>query len=796
MNLVIVESPAKAKTINKYLGKDYTVLASFGHIRDLPPKNGSVLPEENFRMLWELTPNAKKSLSEIKKASKKADRIILATDPDREGEAISWHILEVLKDAGLTKNKTVERVAFNEVTKTAIQKAMSEARDIDSNLVDAYMTRRSLDYLVGFNLSPVLWRKLPGSRSAGRVQSVALRLICERESEIEIFKAEEYWSILAKLKTPRGDEFDARLTHLNGVKLAKLDLKDEASANKAVAAIKAGDLYVSNIEQKAAKRHPAAPFRTSTLQQEAARKLYFGASNTMRIAQNLYEGVDIGGDTVGLITYMRTDGTTLSDDALNSIRGFIKKEYGDKYLPDNRRIYKSKNKNAQEAHEAIRPTDVSRTPESVAKYLSPEQLKLYTLIWQRTVACQMESALFDQLVVTIDDNKNQVLLRANGSRLAFDGFLKVYQESKDDDAEDDGDDTNRLLPAINDNEKMDVQNAEGTQHFTQPPPRYTEASLVKKLEELGIGRPSTYASIIQVLQARNYVTVENKRFFPEDRGRIVTAFLENFFKKYVEYDFTANLETQLDEISAGDQQWLKVIRAFWNDFNGNVGEAQKLSITEVLSALDEDLGPHFFPETEDGSDPRQCPVCKDGRQHIKVGKFGAFIGCTAYPECKYTKPLAVNDESQDDDAQKKAELSAEPKQLGKHPESDLPITLRVGPYGPYVQVGDADIDKKQIKRAAIPKNMQLTEIDFDKAMSLLALPRDIGPHPETKDMISAGIGRFGPYLKIDGKFKSLPKDEDLLTIGLNRAVDILGDLPHQPKKKRTAPKRRTTKKKS
>lgn len=787
MTVVIVESPAKAKTINKYLGKDFKVLASFGHIRDLPSKDGSVRPDDGFAMEWELTPNASKSLSEIKKAVKTDDTVILATDPDREGEAISWHITEILSDANLLKGKKIQRVVFHEVTKNAIKEAFNHPRDVDQDLVDAYLARRALDYLVGFNLSPVLWRKLPGSKSAGRVQSVALRLICERESEIEAFNPQEYWSVKALLQSPKGDTFEARLVELKGEKLDKFTLGNQGSADAAVKAVKASDLYISNIEHKQAKRNPYAPFRTSTLQQEASRKLGFGATRTMRCAQGLYEGVDIGGETVGLITYMRTDGTTLSGDAIGNIRDLIVKQFGKNYLPNSPRVYTSKQKNAQEAHEAIRPTDVTRTPDSVARYLDDDALRLYTLIWQRTVACQMESAVLDQVVVDIDDRQKQAALRANGSVIKFDGFLKVYEEDRDD-APHDGDDENenRRLPALNTNDNLKTNDVIPAQHFTQPPPRYSEASLVKKLEELGIGRPSTYASIIQVLQARKYVTLEAKRFIPVDRGRIVTAFLANFFPKYVQYDFTANLESMLDDIADKRIGWKDVLKDFWKNFKSNIDGTKELRITDVLNAIDADLGAHFFPPQDDGSDPRVCPVCKEGRLNIKLGKFGAFIGCSKYPDCKFTKPLEVADSSDED--QQTAGSVEFPKALGAHPDSNLPITIRLGPYGPYVQLGEATGDKKkdkaEIKRSSIPKTYNLADIDLKKALEFLTLPREVGLHPESKEMITAGIGRFGPYLKIGVHYKSIPKDDDVTSIGLNRAVDIIGDLQELAEKKK------------
>lgn len=784
-SVVIVESPAKAKTINKYLGDDYTVLASYGHVRDLPPKDGSVKPDEDFAMSWELGERAGKPVAAIKQALKGASRLYLATDPDREGEAISWHLQEMLSAGKTLKDIEVKRVAFNEITKSAIKAAFEQPRDVDQNLVEAYLARRALDYLVGFTISPVLWRKLPGSRSAGRVQSVALRLICERESEIEKFISEEYWTIAAKLKNAAGVPFLARLTHLSGNKLGKFDLNNEHDAKTAAKRIEAKNLKVTNIEAKQVKRHPYAPFITSTLQQEASRKLGMSASDTMRTAQRLYEGVEIGGETVGLITYMRTDGTTLSGEAIASLRNQIKEIFGDKYCPESPRVYKSKSKNAQEAHEAIRPTSAKRLPESVARYLAPNELKLYDLIWKRAIACQMESALMDQTAVDISDGTDDVVLRATGSVVTFDGFLKVYEESRDDSA--DEDDENRRLPAMKHDDQIGINEITPEQHFTQPPPRYTEASLVKTLEEEGIGRPSTYASIIQVLQDRSYVRLEQKRFIPEDRGRIVTTFLTKYFTKYVDYKFTAGLEQQLDAISEGEMKWKETLRSFWDDFSKAVGGTKDLTITQVIDDLDAELGPHFFPPLASGKDPRVCPACGNGRLGLRLGKSGAFIGCSNYvadPKCTYTTPLVVTD------GEGLTGLEAGPKLLGKDPATDKDITLRRGPYGVYVQLGEApavDPDKPKVKRKkgepkevvekpkrqGLPKGVAPDDVTLEVALSLLALPRDVGMHPETGNKITAGIGRFGPYLKHGDTFKSIPKEDDVLTIGMNRAVELL-----------------------
>lgn len=774
-NLVIVESPAKAKTINKYLGPDFYVLASFGHVRDLPPKDGSVDPENDFAMLWELGDRAAKPVGEIKKAAKKASAIYLATDPDREGEAISWHINEIIQDDKTLAGKEIRRVTFNEITKRAVQDAFKNARTLDTHLIDAYMARRALDYLVGFNLSPVLWRKLPGSRSAGRVQSVALRLICERETEIEKFRSDEYWTIEARLHSKDGAPFSARLMVLAGNKLDKLDIGTESQAKAAAERIRTKALHINSVEKKQVRRFPAAPFITSTLQQEASRKLGFSASQTMRLAQRLYEGVDIGGDTVGLITYMRTDGVTLSNDAINQARELIQKNYGDKYLPDAPRMYKSKAKNAQEAHEAIRPTDLSRTPDQVRKYVDDQMARLYELIWKRTMACQMENAVLDQVAADISDGTDDVVLRATGSTVAFDGFLTLYTESTDDDADDEND---RRLPPLHEGDPAKLIDVVPEQHFTQPPPRFTEASLVKRMEELGIGRPSTYASILQVLQDRNYVRLDKKRFFPEDRGRLVTTFLEKFFTRYVDYGFTANLEEELDAIAEGHVKWKAALKQFWVDFSGAIGETKNLTITQVIDALDAELGPHFFPETEKGKDPRICPACEKGRLSLKLGKFGAFVGCSDYPECRFTRPLVVPDDGEQgeggsgEDAALAA-LANEPKILGPDPETGRNVSLRRGPYGPYVQIDVEEGSKDKPKRQGVPKGVKIEDMDLKAALKLLELPRDVGIHPESGEMIKAGIGRFGPFLLHQKTYTSIPKGDDVLTIGINRAVDLI-----------------------
>ena len=766
MKVVVVESPAKAKTINKYLGSDFTVLASYGHIRDLPAKDGSVDPENGFAMQWETDPKSLKHVKEIRQALKGATDLYLATDPDREGEAISWHVQNVLSEGKGLVGKSVKRIVFNEITKTAVQEALRNPRDVNQELVDAYLARRALDYLVGFTLSPVLWRKLPGSRSAGRVQSVALRLVCERESEIERFITQEYWTVAADFKTPRNEQVSAQLTHLDGKKLDKFDLPNEAAAKAAEQAIEGTDFHVKSVERKTTKRNPYPPFTTSTLQQEASRKLHFSARQTMQLAQRLYEGVDIGGETVGLITYMRTDSVHMAGEAIAACRELIAKDYGDAYLPKSPRQFKTKSKNAQEAHEAIRPTQLSRRPAQVAKYLDRDQLRLYELIWKRAVACQMESAVLDQVAVDIASPDEKLILRANGSVIKFDGFLTLYREDRDD--ADDADEADRLLPGMTENEAMDHQKTRPEQHFTQPPPRFSEASLVKRMEELGIGRPSTYASILSVLQDRDYVRLENRRFIPEDRGRLVTAFLENFFSRYVQYTFTADLEDQLDEIADGAIAWKSVLDEFWKPFHQSVDDTKELRITEVLNALDEALGPHFFPVREDGHDPRQCPSCADGRLSLKLGKFGAFIGCSNYPECRHTRPLVVSGENGGD----AAELAEGPKELGADPASGKMVTLRKGPYGHYVQLGEAE-GKDKPKRVSLPKGLAPPSVELPTALALLDLPRPIGAHPESGKPITAGIGRFGPYIKHESTYKSLAADDDVLTIGLNRAVDLL-----------------------
>ena len=768
--VVVVESPAKAKTINKYLGDDYHVLASYGHIRDLPPKDGSVDTEHDFAMLWQTDPRAEKQIKAIAEALKGANHLILATDPDREGEAISWHVHKVLEERRALNGVDVKRVAFNEITKSAVLDAIARPRALDQDLIDAYLARRALDYLVGFTLSPVLWRKLPGAKSAGRVQSVALRLICERESEIEKFRAQEYWSIEADFRTRERKSFTARLTHLDGRKLDRLDITNEDDAKAAVAAVEAGEFTVAEVDKKRVRRNPQPPFTTSTLQQEASRKLGFGDTRTMQLAQRLYEGMEIDGETVGLITYMRTDGVQLSQEAIQSIRGAIGSTYGDRYLPNTTRVYTSRAKNAQEAHEAIRPTDVRRTPDSLRDRVDADQLRLYTLVWRRAVASQMASAELDQTTIDVLDRKGRSTLRATGSVIAFDGFLKLYQEDRDEPAAED-EESGRILPPVERGEDVARQEVRPEQHFTQPPPRYSEASLVKKLEELGIGRPSTYASILQVLQDREYVVLDKKRFLPEDRGRLVTTFLSSFFNRYVAYNFTADLESQLDDVSAGQLDWRKVLRDFWQSFKGSVDGTKDLSISQVIEALDRELADHFFPTGPDGQPDRGCPSCDGGRLSLRLGKFGAFIGCSNYPTCRFTRQLgeAAGGKPVGGDGEE-----ALPKSLGLDPETGLEVSLRKGPYGVYVQLGEpAEGSKEKPKRASLPRQLPPAEIDLTKALALLSLPRPIGNHPETGETIEAGIGRFGPYLKFVGTYVNLPPDDTVLTIGLNHAVELI-----------------------
>jgi DNA topoisomerase I len=765
MNLVLVESPAKAKTINKYLGKDYEVLASFGHVRDLPPKSGSVDPDANFRMLWEIDPKAQKRLNDIARALKGADKLILATDPDREGEAISWHVLQVLKEKKALTTQSVERVVFNAITKQAVTEAMAHPRAIDQALVDAYLARRALDYLVGFTLSPVLWRKLPGARSAGRVQSVALRLVADRELEIEKFVRQEYWSLVATLATPRSETFEARLVGADGKKLQRLDIDGGAEAEAFKQALETAAFAVESVEAKPVKRNPYPPFTTSTLQQEASRKLGFAPAHTMRVAQRLYEGVDIGGETVGLITYMRTDGVQIAEEAVVSVRRLVDADYGKEYVPGAPRRYEAKAKNAQEAHEAIRPTELTRRPRETKSFLDADQAKLYELIWLRTVASQMESAELERTTVDISAKVASRLLelRATGTVVKFDGFLTLYQEGRDEDAEDED---SRRLPQMSAGEPLAKRSIAADQHFTEPPPRYSEASLVKRMEELGIGRPSTYASILQVLKDRKYVRIEKRRLYPEDRGRIVVAFLESFFAKYVEYDFTAGLEDKLDLISNSEVAWRDVLRDFWRDFIGAIDETKDLRISAVIDALDAMLEPHLFPPRADGVDPHQCPTCGNGRLSLKLSKFGAFIGCSNYPDCRYTRQLSASADGAPDIGTKK---------LGVDPETGLDVTVRSGRFGPYLQLGETVKDGEKPKRASLPKGIAPDEIDFERALALLSLPREIGKHPEDGEPIKAGIGRFGPYVQHGKTYANLDSPEEVFTVGINRAVTLIAE---------------------
>jgi len=750
MPVVVVESPAKAKTINKYLGADYTVLASYGHVRDLPAKDGSVDPGHDFAMTWEVAADSKKHVRAIAEALKTDDVLILATDPDREGEAISWHLQEALAPT-IRKGKQVSRVTFNAITKSAVTQAMKQPRQVDQALVDAYLARRALDYLVGFTLSPVLWRKLPGAKSAGRVQSVCLRLIVDREMEIEAFRAREYWTVAANLVTPRGQEFEARLTVLGGRKLDKYDIPTAAAAELAVQAVTARSLTVKSVEARPASRNPYPPFMTSTLQQEASRKFGMGAKQCMGAAQRLYEA--------GHITYMRTDGIDMAPEAVMAARDEIRRRFGAAYVPDSPRMYKNKARNAQEAHECIRPTDMQVSPDSLK--LEPDQRKLYDLIWKRTIASQMSAARMERTTVDLASADAQVELRATGQVVLFDGFLKVYEEGRDDEDEDEG-----RLPQILQGEPAEKRGITPEQHFTQPPPRYTEATLVKRMEELGIGRPSTYASILTTIQDRDYVRKDKNRLIPEDKGRLVTAFLSNYFRKYVEYDFTADLEGQLDDVSAGERDYKEVLARFWRDFSAAIAETADLRIGEVLEKIDEFLGPHLYPPRADGSDPRLCQVCGTGRLHLKTARSGgAFIGCGNYPECRYTRPISV---SGDDGA-----AGFPDGQVLGQDENGLPVTLRNGRFGPYVQRGEATAEHPKPPRASLPKGWTPESLTLERALMLLNLPRRIGPHPADGQMVEAAIGRFGPYVKHGATYANLADVDEVFTIGMNRAVEVI-----------------------
>ena len=781
MNLVIVESPAKAKTINKYLGDDYRVLASYGHIRDLPSKNGSVDPDQDFKMEWEVDSFSKKYLKEITDAAKDSSKIILATDPDREGEAIAWHVKEYLNEKKLLKDKEIERVVFNEITKKAVIHGIENPRQIEPLLVDAYMARRALDYLVGFNISPILWTKLPGSKSAGRVQSVALKLITEREHEIESFKPEEFWTLSIKFADQKNQNITASISQLDDSKIEKFSFRNKDEINKAISSINKKKFSITDISSKVINRNPSGPFTTSTLQQTASSRLGFGASRTMQIAQKLYQGIEIEGETIGLITYMRTDGTNLSKDAVSTFRDYIKKEIGNEYLPKDALNYSGKKaKNAQEAHEAIRPTDIIRTPQSVKKYLSTDQNKLYDLIWSRALSSQMESAKFDRNTITITSDNNDTICKASGSVLKFDGFLKIYNnQSKDDDE--------NILPAVSKG-PINIEALIDEQHYTQPPPRYSEASLVKKLEELGIGRPSTYASIISTIANRGYAEILNKRFFPTDRGKLISAFLEKLFSKYVDYNFTAGLEDQLDEITTGKESWIKVLELFWKDFNNNVSEVKEKRTREVLDLLNDSLGELIFDKDNEGNVVRKCQLCSSGTLSLKNSfRGGAFIGCSNYPECKFTRPLSKAK------AAAQAQL-AEPKLIGKH-ENGNDIYLKNGRFGPYLQyekipteieIEKATKKKKKskknksevnelLKNVSIPKGLELESIDLEKAKFLCSLPKSLGINPDNQKEITLNTGRFGPYLKCENKSARIENIEEIFSIGLNRAITLIAE---------------------
>jgi DNA topoisomerase I len=775
MNIVVVESPAKAKTINKYLGPGYEVLASYGHIRDLPAKDGSVDPDDDFHMLWEVDARSDQRINDIARALKGADKLILATDPDREGEAISWHVLEVLKQKKALKDQKVERVVFNAITKQAVTEAMQHPRKIDASLVDAYRARRALDYLVGFTLSPVLWRKLPGARSAGRVQSVALRLVCDRELDIEKFVAREYWSIAATLATPRQETFEARLAGADGQKIQRLDIGSGAEAEAFTRDLESATFSVANVEAKPARRNPPPPFTTSTMQQEASRKLGFSPAHTMRLAQRLYEGIDIEGELTGLITYMRTDGIDVAPEAIAAIRGMIGKNYGNDYVPGEPRSYQQKSKTAQEAHEAVRPTDPNRSPAEVAKHVDRDQARLYELIWNRAVASQMQSAELERTTVDIEAKAGgrTLELRATGQVIKFDGFLTLYQEGLDEPNEDD---ESKRLPAMSAGELLQKQAINSAQHFTEPPPRYSEASLVKRMEELGIGRPSTYAAILQVLQDRGYVRIDKKRLIPEDKGRVVVGFLESFFQRYVEYDFTANLEELLDKVANNEIDWKRVLQDFWLGFIGSVNDIKDLTITQVLDALNDLLAPHIFPPQPDGSDPRKCPNCETGRLSLKVGRYGAFIGCSNYPDCNFTRQMTPGANGGVNGT----------KVLGEDPETGLEVSLRSGRFGPYLQLGEQSKEKgiDKPKRAGLPKGLAPDDVDLERALALLALPREVGIHPEDGEPIVAGVGRFGPYVKHGKTYANLEQGDDVLNVGLNRAVTLIAEKKLNPGKGR------------
>ncbi|MBT6426062.1 MAG: type I DNA topoisomerase [Rhodospirillaceae bacterium] len=767
MDVVVVESPAKAKTINKYLGNDYVVLASYGHVRDLPSKDGSVLPDDDFAMTYVTDEQSAKRVKAIADAMKGSDRLYLATDPDREGEAISRHVMKALEDDYGFRDISAKRVVFNEITKRAVIDGINNPRDLDMDLINAQQARRALDYLVGFTLSPVLWRKLPGAKSAGRVQSVALRLICQREIEVEAFNPREYWTVEVDFKTAAAASLIGRLTHLNGVKLDRFSIADQAAAEAAKRTLEAGDFTIEGVETKPTRRNPSPPFTTSTLQQEASRKLGFGARRTMQVAQRLYEGFEIGGETVGLITYMRTDGVQMAAEAITASRDVIGQEFGADYVPDESRTYRTKAKNAQEAHEAIRPTDFSRLPRDMSAYLDSEQQRLYDLIWKRAMASQMASARLSRTTIEIAANDGSSNLRTTGTVVDFPGFLKLYEEGHDEKTDSEED---RRLPKVTKGESLSNEKVRPEQHFTEPPPRYSEATLVKKLEELGIGRPSTYASILTVLQDRSYVVLDRKRFMPEDKGRLVTAFLESYFHRYVEYDFTADLEGRLDAVSAGDVDWKVVLRDFWRDFSSAVDGTAELRVREVLDKVNDMLSPHLYP---DGGKDRVCPACKKGALNLRGGRNGFFLGCDAYPECHYTRAMRQVAEGDADE-----QFAAGPIPLGDDPDSGMPLTLRKGPYGLYIQLGEAvegDKKNKKPKRAGLPADVTVEDLDLELAKKIINLPRVVGEHPETGKSIFAGIGRFGPYVQSESRYHKLESTADALTIGLNHAVTVIAE---------------------
>jgi len=777
MNLVIVESPAKAKTINKYLGENYLVLASYGHIRDLPSKNGSVNTEKNFEMEWEIDSFSKKYLKEITDAAKDSNKIILATDPDREGEAIAWHVKEILESKKLLKDKEVERVVFNEITKNAILNAIKNPRQIEIHLVEAYLARRALDYLVGFNISPILWTKLPGSKSAGRVQSVALKLITEREHEIELFKPEEYWTLDSIFTSDNKIKILSKLSLYKNKKIERFTFKNKEEIDTAIDVINKSNFKIKDVNSKIFKRNPLAPFTTSTLQQTASGKFGYGASRTMQIAQRLYQGIDIEGETTGLITYMRTDGTNISKEAIHDFRDLIKKDYGEQFLPNIPNNYAGKKaKNAQEAHEAIRPTNILRKPHEIKKYVNADQYKLYKLIWSRALSSQMNSATFDRNTIIISNEDEEINFRASGSILKFEGFLKVYNINETDE------DAKNILPEVNVGDKTLIFKLNNEQHYTDPPPRFSEASLVKKMEELGIGRPSTYASIISVLSTRNYVEQINKRFHPTDRGKLISAFLEKLFTKYVDYNFTADLENQLDEITSGKVKWITVLENFWKDFYNNVAIVKEKRTREVLEMLNESLGALIFETNADNKVDRKCKICTNGELSLKNSfRGGAFIGCSNYPECKFTRPLSKSK------AAAQYNLS-EPKLIGKN-ENDKDIYLKNGRFGPYLQFEMEQIVKEikkksrkkkvkednNLRNVSIPKGINVDNINLDQAKFLCSLPKILGQHPDTGKDILLNSGRFGPYLKCENKSARIDNVEELFTIGINRAVIMIAE---------------------